>query len=308
MTKILAPNVTYVPNIIFDYWLNRLSPAEFKVLLAICRKTFGWHKVQDKISLTQLEKLTGLSRKGIEKSLKILEKHGLIEKEKSKCPHGGNGVNKYVINVYSVTNEEDQGRELSTLGVGNSGNQGRELSTVTKETITKEIDISKDISNTSDISLDISKNLHSSIVSWKKSLNKNSTPQKWQPDIDKMLRIDGRTEKQINEVIDWLKAGADDGSMFWRKIILSGEKLRKKFDQIEASMLSKPSLTKKDLIEKNKRILHEKFAHLEGKIIRGRTVLIHPDSIEFLSGGAANITNFIACSEKNFEAKVKEFL
>src|SRR3712207_8854559 len=32
---------------------------------AIIRQTFGWHKAEDELSLTQLERLTGLTRQGV---------------------------------------------------------------------------------------------------------------------------------------------------------------------------------------------------------------------------------------------------
>ena len=78
------PNTSDIPNILFDYWMNILTPAEFKVLMCIARKTYGWHKEFDLISLKQIEKMTGLSRKGIVKNIDVLMSHGLLIKIKSK--------------------------------------------------------------------------------------------------------------------------------------------------------------------------------------------------------------------------------
>jgi phage replication O-like protein O len=75
-----APNYTQIPNSLLDHWLPHLSDAETKVLLVIMRKTFGWHKVRDRISLSQLEKLTGKKKQAILKASKRLEKIGLISK------------------------------------------------------------------------------------------------------------------------------------------------------------------------------------------------------------------------------------
>lgn len=63
--KIEKPNYTQTPNILFDEIMRDLNGAELKVILAVIRKTFGWHKERDRISLTQLEEMTGLSRQGI---------------------------------------------------------------------------------------------------------------------------------------------------------------------------------------------------------------------------------------------------
>ena len=55
--RIPAPNYTQIPNAIFELMADKsagLTEKELKVLLAIARKTFGWHKKRDNISLTQL--------------------------------------------------------------------------------------------------------------------------------------------------------------------------------------------------------------------------------------------------------------
>ena len=57
-TNNYIPNTSAIPNVLFDYWMEKLSPAEFKVLLCIARKTYGWHKDNDLISIKQIEKMT----------------------------------------------------------------------------------------------------------------------------------------------------------------------------------------------------------------------------------------------------------
>lgn len=76
-----APNTTQTPNELFDHWLPHLTGSELKVLLVIFRKTFGWHKVRDRISISQLCHFTGLDREGVIKAGKTLHQKGLILKE-----------------------------------------------------------------------------------------------------------------------------------------------------------------------------------------------------------------------------------
>jgi hypothetical protein len=45
-----APNHTQTPNTLFDVYLPLMGGAELKVTLAICRKTFGWHQKEDRLS------------------------------------------------------------------------------------------------------------------------------------------------------------------------------------------------------------------------------------------------------------------
>lgn len=81
--RVSEPTYTQTPNDLFDHWLPHLGEIELKVLLVILRKTFGWHKkdLRDRISLSQLEKLTGSTPSNILKAVSFLVSKGLIEKE-----------------------------------------------------------------------------------------------------------------------------------------------------------------------------------------------------------------------------------
>ena len=69
--RVSAPTYTQIPNDLFDHWLPHLGEIEVKVLLVIMRKTFGWHKadLRDRISISQLEKLTGSTPSNILKAV-----------------------------------------------------------------------------------------------------------------------------------------------------------------------------------------------------------------------------------------------
>jgi len=51
---------------------TNLSPYEWRLLWAIWRKTYGWHKKIDFISVTQLENITGLDRRNLSRTKKSL--------------------------------------------------------------------------------------------------------------------------------------------------------------------------------------------------------------------------------------------
>lgn len=82
--KIKRPNHTQIPNIIIDEVMKDLTPAEFKVFIVICRKTLGWHKLSDQISISQFMDLTKLSNKGVINAQNSLASKGLIKMDKSK--------------------------------------------------------------------------------------------------------------------------------------------------------------------------------------------------------------------------------
>ena len=91
-------NFTAVPNIIFDEYQKHLSGGEFKTLCTICRKTIGWHKEADSISISQLQDLTGMSRPSIVAHIKKLEEAKLIVVDKKR----GKG------NTYTLAFEESK--------------------------------------------------------------------------------------------------------------------------------------------------------------------------------------------------------
>ena len=107
------PNTSAIPNILFDYWMYQLNSSEFKVLMCIARKTYGWHKNSDSISVKQIEKMTGLSRNGILNSIKGLTAHDLLIKIKSKTSDGDDAPNQYTINIHCLGG----GSAMNALGV-----------------------------------------------------------------------------------------------------------------------------------------------------------------------------------------------
>lgn len=89
-----------------------MGDAELRVVMAIARQTFGWHKKRDKISLTQLERLTGMSRQGVVNGLEFGIKRGLIER--TPDPDDRRGGIWYRL----LVNDVDQSTALTSLNNG----------------------------------------------------------------------------------------------------------------------------------------------------------------------------------------------
>lgn len=93
--KLLLPNTTQIPNIILDHLLPELAEPETKCILYICRRTFGFGKSKDRISLSQftngiktkdgkiLDHGTGLSRPAVVWALQRLVAAGVIYSEET---------------------------------------------------------------------------------------------------------------------------------------------------------------------------------------------------------------------------------
>jgi hypothetical protein len=105
------PNTTQIPNQVFDSLMPYLSGGELKVLLYICRRTFGFRKESDSISLTQiahgittkagrvLDQGTGLSKRQVQRALRALEGRQVIQVERKVDETGLHEVNTYRLNV-----------------------------------------------------------------------------------------------------------------------------------------------------------------------------------------------------------------
>lgn len=75
-----VPNSFMVANAFVDDAMNKISDASVKIYLLIIRKTRGWTKDSDALSLRQLESLSKKSRPTVVKCLNELEEVGLIKK------------------------------------------------------------------------------------------------------------------------------------------------------------------------------------------------------------------------------------
>lgn len=125
------PNHTQIPNELIDKWMRELSHAQFKVMIAVCRKTIGWHKQTDSISVSQITEMTGVTKKTVIESLKQLEKLRLITTKKEYRKTTDITINYEVSGVMSTPPKTQTG-VMSTPPAG-------VMSTHTKETLKKNI-------------------------------------------------------------------------------------------------------------------------------------------------------------------------
>ena len=105
-----SPTTTPVPDEVFDDLIADLTGAELKVLLYICRRTFGFKKDRDSISLNQiangittrddrvLDRGTGLSKRHVQRALKSLELKNVVTVNRRMDEEGENEINIYSLN------------------------------------------------------------------------------------------------------------------------------------------------------------------------------------------------------------------
>lgn len=86
--------------------LNNLGSAEFKVLLAVMRMTYGWSRKEAEISTTVFEAMTGMERRHIVRAVKSLLQKGYIERFAGAKMKYGQPVYKYVVNKKSCCQKD----------------------------------------------------------------------------------------------------------------------------------------------------------------------------------------------------------
>ncbi len=93
-----------------------ISPDEWRILMIIFRRTYGWDKKEDRISHSQFSRTTGIPRKHIPRVIKKLLARNIIYKG---VPHSGDGVPQTgdrTISIYGFQKDFDK-----WVGVPHSG-------------------------------------------------------------------------------------------------------------------------------------------------------------------------------------------
>src|SRR5215203_2105675 len=106
-----SPNTTQVPDAFFDVVAPQLSEAELRVALYIIRRTFGFKKDSDTISLRQmvegittkdgrvLDRGTGLKKSAVANALNGLERKGVILSKRNQSRERGNEPTTYALHI-----------------------------------------------------------------------------------------------------------------------------------------------------------------------------------------------------------------
>ena len=82
----LEDNFTQVPHHILETLARtHLKPNECKIIFLIMRKTYGWHKQSDWVSLGQFEEHTGITRSNVCRYIKSLEDRNILVKDTLNC-------------------------------------------------------------------------------------------------------------------------------------------------------------------------------------------------------------------------------
>lgn len=121
----------------------RLSKYELDVLMVIIRKTYGWRKKQDWISLSQLSEATGIQIPHISRAINLLVKQNIVTKggsRKKPLLSVQKDYDRWVMLPKGVRSHHPIKGVITEGGSTKGGNSTTQKGAETKETITKEID------------------------------------------------------------------------------------------------------------------------------------------------------------------------
>jgi len=134
------PTYTMVPDELFDELLADLTGSELKVLLYITRRTFGFKKESDNISLNQmlsgirtkdgriLDRGTGLAKSTLVSALKSLVAKNIVMAEKRKSARRGYQPTNYRLNIITPSSKIEQAlSENSTKPLGKNRTYNKQL-------------------------------------------------------------------------------------------------------------------------------------------------------------------------------------
>lgn len=229
-------NSFQLPNSVIDELLADLTGAELKCYLYVLRKTKGWNKEEDTISVSQFMKVTGLSNRKVIDACERLVELGLLEQK-----IGSNKIKVFSVKDYKTSSSE----ESSLVKKVHSGGEESSLSVVKKvHTQNNNLNNTTKNNNTSSSEKDFQprakakKNVFTDddlmAAEWILGLIRKLNPsfkepkiESWANDIRLMRERDNRTHKDICELFKW--ANQD---RFWSVNILSPATLRAKWDQL----------------------------------------------------------------------------
>ena len=129
MSKFI-PNAFQIPNSVIDELLAKLTCAELKCYLFVVRKTKGWNKESDSISVSQFMEVTGLSNRSVITACESLVEMGLLERS-----GGERKLNTYSVKAFEISqtgeksSSDETGENFSQTGEKSSSDLVKKVHT-----------------------------------------------------------------------------------------------------------------------------------------------------------------------------------
>jgi len=209
------------------------SGSEFRIILSVLRKTWAWHKKEDRISLTQIAKATELPRRSVRRT-----RDGLVEQNVLLKNPGGVKNAHRAITIYMFNKDFDtwRVRVKNAHRVKRVKNAHRAMRKnahhkrkETKETLSRKFLKAEFFDLVDLLSEKMKRN-----DPLAKTPKTEKQREKWANEFRLLVEKDKRPIEEIKGVLEW-----SQGDSFWKGNILSPAKLREKYPQLRLKMLEK---------------------------------------------------------------------
>jgi phage replication O-like protein O len=198
------------------------SGSEFRVILSVLRKTWGWHKKKDRISLTQMKKATELPRRSVRRT-----RDGLIEQNVLIKNPDGVKIAHRSINFYMFNKDYETWRlrVKSAHGVKNAQRTMRKNAHHKRKE--RHLNLSSDFFSLVDLlSEKMLENDRKAKVPKTEVQRSN-----WASSFRLLIEKDGREIEEVKKVLIWCQQDS-----FWKPNILSASKFRERYAQLKLKM------------------------------------------------------------------------
>ena len=137
---------TKIANEVFEELVKTaLLGSEFQICFLVIRKTYGFNKKEDRISLTQFEKGTNLSRPTVVKSLKNLVSRNILLRSENLIYKFNKDYESWVVNTALLVKHNDTTSKDRFTKIGKDGLTHKRKKKMTKENIANGKHLHEDI-------------------------------------------------------------------------------------------------------------------------------------------------------------------
>ena len=232
-----------------------LSGNQWQVLWAIIRKTNGWHKSVEFISLSVFEKCTGIDRRNLKRSLDIMVKRKIITKSRlgyiTKY-----GIQKDHTRWHTSVNNDTSIITNTSVKPNTTTSVNNDTETSVKTDTHKRKNKIKYNKNSDEFRL---ANQLLELLLKKNPMHDKPDLQELASCVDEMIRLDNREVSDIEAVVGWCQSSDAEETGFWNSNVICTEKLRAEFDQlllkVKASRPSKREETRRIFAEDKQKYL-----------------------------------------------------
>ena len=215
---------------------TRVNGEAMQVYLFIIRKTYGFQRKSDAISISQFERGTSLARRSVQRAIKRCAEMNLItiriNADRTTAIYSPQkDYSKWCLSAKKRTPDPLSAKKRSVVSA-----KKRSVVSAKKRSAKDTLkDTSKDKRNVR-LCVDdhrMAMLLYNLILEWDPLL-KEPNWEKWNLAINRLHRIDKRPYDEIEQVIRWVQ----NEKCWWRTKIASTEKLRDKYVTVRGQMLS----------------------------------------------------------------------